>query len=251
MANEVQYDTNGGSYQYVYNPKTGKWEKVPASEGGSSGSSSSGSSSSSSSSSSSGGSSGGHSSGSTSNSNSGSSSSSSNSQTKADKDYIEIEFRTLVGQLQLIPTPKTISLRVGQTIELGGIGSYLSGKYFISDIRRTVSSSGYTHTLTVIKTGFGDSIKTVTDDAPESGYDGGTIDRPPQASTPSSSSFNVGTKVKFKTEESKKYQYTNGVFVPLWVTKKTHTINKVSSDERTVRLKEINSWVYAADLKQV
>lgn len=245
MAHEVQYDTGGGSSQYVYNPKTGKWERVPASEGGSSGSPSSGGSSPSS-----GGSSGGHSSGSTGNSNSGSSGSSSSSQMEADRDYIEIEFRTLVGQLRLIPTPKTISLRVGQTIELGGIGSYLSGKYFISDIRRTVSNSGYTHTLTVIKTGFGDDIKTVTDDAPESGYDGGTTDRPPQTGNPPPS-FNVGTKVKFKTEESKKYQYTNGVFVPLWVTKNTHTINKVSSDERTVRLKEINSWVYAADLKQV
>lgn len=85
---------------------------------------------------------------------------SSPSKTEADKEYIEIEFNTLIGEMVLVPTSNSIRIRVNDTVKLVGLGKYLSGSYFVTSIRRSVDkSNSYTHTLTVIKTGFGDSLK--------------------------------------------------------------------------------------------
>lgn len=100
------------------------------------------------------------------NSNSGTSSDSAqinSQQTKAkkeaDKEYIEKEFTTLQGSLVLMPSEETMSLKVGDIISLDGFGNNLSGAYYISEIERTIdSSSGYTMTLTVVKTAFGGKV---------------------------------------------------------------------------------------------
>lgn len=104
--------------------------------------------------------------GTSSNSNSGTSSDSAqinSQQTKAkkeaDKEYIEKEFTTLQGSLVLMPSEETMSLKVGDIISLDGFGKNLSGAYYISEIERTIdSSSGYTMTLTVVKTAFGGTV---------------------------------------------------------------------------------------------
>lgn len=108
-------------------------------------------------------------------SSSGSSSSKETSQTNtqdtADKEYREIEYNTLEGELTITLSDLTHLVHVGDTVQLDGLGSNLSGLYFVSKIRRTLSgSNGYDVVLTVIKTGFGDGIK--------SGVDGSTSSRP-------------------------------------------------------------------------
>lgn len=226
---------NSRSAKYEYNPKTGAWEPITAITNSSSNGSSS------------------KPNGATSkpNSNSASADSSSkvNSQAKADSEYIEIEFNTLEGELNVISSKKTLPIKPGHTIDLRGVGKYLSGLYYISGVKRTLdTSSGYTHTLSVIKTGFGPSLK-------DSGS-GNSSDtsRPSKSENTSSGEFKVGDKVKFLTVASNKYTYSNaheGTPVPKWVTEKVHTVDAVSSDGQRVRLKEIWSWTYVKFLKKV
>ena len=215
----VAGQNNTRAVEYRYNPKTGVWE--PVSYSGSDNNTSL----------------------STSTQNGGTvtvdTSSKVNSKAEADSEYIEIEFNTLEGELVLIASKKTIALKVGQTIKIEGVGKYLSGLYYISAIKRTIDNSqGYSHTLTVIKTGFGSTLKSVV----------------VSTNTTSSPSFKVGDKVMFLTVAAKKYWYSNaheGVWVPKWVTQKVHTVDGVSSDGKRVRRKEIWSWTYVKFLKKV
>lgn len=70
-----------------------------------------------------------------------------------------IEYNVLQGTLNYIPTPVTIKIKAGDTVNLQGFGSYLSGLYYVQDVTRKIDSNGYTHSATVIKTDFGDSLK--------------------------------------------------------------------------------------------
>ena len=79
-----------------------------------------------------------------------------------EKEYNEIELNTLSGTLTFIATEETIKIKVGDTITLKGLGSSLSGNYYVQDINRKVSSSGYSHSATVIRTDFGKSLKVNT-----------------------------------------------------------------------------------------
>ena len=130
----------------TYDPKTGKWTK-----NGGSGSSSSNSNNKSSSS----------------NSKSGdnltaSSSSKNDSSGQVEKKYNYIEVNTLSGTLNFIVNEDTIKLKAGDTVKLNGLGKYLSGNYYVKDITRQISSSGYSHSATLIKTDVGSSLKAST-----------------------------------------------------------------------------------------
>lgn len=129
----------------TYDPQTGKWTK------NGSGSSSSNSNNKSSSS----------------NSKSGdnltaSSSSKNDSSGQVEKKYNYIEVNTLSGTLNFIVNEDTIKLKAGDTVKLNGLGKYLSGNYYVKDITRQISSSGYSHSATLIKTDVGSSLKTST-----------------------------------------------------------------------------------------
>lgn len=82
-----------------------------------------------------------------------------NSKGSVEKKYNEIEIRTLSGTLNFIVTEQTIKLKAGDTVKLQGLGKYLSGRYYVQDITRQISSSGYSHSATLIKTDFGESLK--------------------------------------------------------------------------------------------
>lgn len=238
---KVAYPVEGGggradASSYQYNPQTGKWEPVASSNNSTNP---------------------GTTSGGTTNANGGTVTVDTNSKVDskgaADKDYIEIEFHTLVGELVVTASTKSLPLRAGQTIRLNGLGNYLSGLYFISAVKRTIDgSSGYTQTLTVIKTGFGKSLKNVTVTTQPLEV---VEPRPDPVPAPEPTAFKVGDKVKFKSVGSHLYTYTNahaGVWVPQWVTAMSfHTVDGVSSDGLRVRLKEIWSWVKVADLTRV
>lgn len=76
--------------------------------------------------------------------------------------YNYIEINTLVGTLNFIVTKETIKVKAGDTLNLKGLGKHLSGKYYVKDITRQISNNGYSHTATLIKTDFGESLKTKT-----------------------------------------------------------------------------------------
>ena len=125
------------SSSYTYDPKTGKWTKKTTKTGGSTSNS------------------GG--------SNLTSSNSNKNSSTgSTEKKYNYIEINTLSGTLNFIVTEETIKLKAGDTVKLKGLGSYLSGDYYVQDLTRQISSNGYSHSATLIKTDFGKSLKTST-----------------------------------------------------------------------------------------
>ena len=135
------------SSSYTYNPATGEWTQSTTTSSSSDSTSSSDSSSSSSS--------GGD--------NLTSSTSDSQSSTgSVEKQYNTIEINTLEGTLNFIVTEETIKLKAGDTVKINGIGKYLSGNYYVKDITRQISSNGYSHSATLIKTDFGNSLKTVS-----------------------------------------------------------------------------------------
>ncbi len=83
--------------------------------------------------------------------------SSASGQTDQQSNYIEI--RTLEGTLSFIVTEDTIKIKAGDTVELKGIGKYLSGNYYVKTMIRQISNNGYAHEAVLIKTDFGDSLK--------------------------------------------------------------------------------------------
>lgn len=166
------------------------------------------------------------------------------SKTAAEKEYIEIEFNTLVGELGLTSTEKSIRLNVNDTIKIEGVGKYLSGQYFISAIRRRISKDdGYTHTLTVIKNGFGNSLKkSQTESEPE------TRKEEVQKSV---SDIKVGDSVRIVGDDAVYSNAHDGVKVPAWVKQKTLTVDAISSDGTRVRLNPIWSWTYLKFIQKV
>ena len=175
-----------------------------------------------------------------------------NSQAEADSDYIEIEFNTLEGELALIASKSTIKIKAGQTLKIEGVGKYLSGLYFVSAVKRVIDNRvGYSHTLTVIKTGFGSSLKNVQVDTNTTSSSAATRPAPVKSPAPVDEGLKVGDKVKFCNDNAVYSNASDGVRVPNWVKMKVHTVDGVSSDKQRVRLKEIWSWTYVKYLKKV
>lgn len=77
--------------------------------------------------------------------------------TKSDKEFIEVEVSTLEGTIS-VATPNP-SLQAKKTIKLTGLGKALTGLYYVEKVENSFDQNGYTQTLTVSKTGFGDSLK--------------------------------------------------------------------------------------------
>ena len=153
----------------------------------------------------------------------------------ADKEYIEVEFNTLTGELTLTPTEKSIRIKVNDTIQLEGVGKYLSGLYFVTAVKRTLNnSSGYTQTISVIKNGFGDSLKKSQE----------TVETRKETIPKSASGFNSGDSVRIVGDDAIYSNAHDGVKVPNWVKSKDLTIQQVSSDGTRVLLMPINSWTY-------
>lgn len=140
----------------TYNPETGKWTRNAGSSSSSSSSKKSFGGGSSNKSSDSGGSGGGG------DNLTSKASSKKKSDGKVEKKYNYIEYNTLNGTLNFIVNEKTIKLTAGDTVKLEGLGKYLSGNYFVKDVTRQISNSGYSHSATLIKTDFGSSLKTTT-----------------------------------------------------------------------------------------
>lgn len=171
----------------------------------------------------------------------------SDSKTKAEKDFIEIEFNTLVGTINLIPTKENMKIRTNTTINLTGVGKYLSGLYFVSEVRKTMSQDGYTLSLSVYKNGFGDSLKTGTSEII-------SVDRPLEVDISQnniSSHLKVGDRVRIFGDDAIYSNAHEGVKVPEWVKQRDLTIDMISDDGLRARLDPIWSWTYTKFLKQI
>lgn len=153
--------------------------------------------------------------------------------------YIEEEFNVLQGEVSIVPTSKTIRIRVNDTVTLEGVGKHLSGKYYVSTVKRTINSSGYSHTMTLLKHDFTDSLK----DSPYNTRK----DKIEKDTGP----FKFGDKVKIVGANAIYSNAHQGYKVPAWVKKRTHTIDAVSKDKKRVRLLEIWSWTYVKYIKKV
>ena len=169
----------------------------------------------------------------------GGSSKNTDSQKEADKEYIEAELNVLNGELKITTSARTTRIKINDTIKVEGLGRYLSGLYTVIAISRTLNKdSGYSHSFTVIRNGFGENVKKPTgiDDAVEPRKD--EVDK----QTPE---LKVGDYVKIVGDNAVYSNYHEGVKVPNWVKKETLTIRNFSSDKTKVHLMPINSWTYA------
>ena len=129
--------------QRVYDPRTGKWTKKTVKDSKSSNTNNKNKS---------------KNSGSLTSTKTDKKTSSGSSQKKSNKKIIN----TLEGTLSVVPNRTNIKIKSADTIKITGIGSQLSGRYYVKDVVKSLSSSGLQITLTVIKTNFRDTLKTTT-----------------------------------------------------------------------------------------
>lgn len=86
------------------------------------------------------------------------------SKDEATKAQAVLEYSTLKGELQLRLHTNSMKLKQNSTIELQGLGVYLSGLYYVESVEYTLSAdSAFSVVASVIKTGFGDSLKSKGD----------------------------------------------------------------------------------------
>ena len=160
------------------------------------------------------------------------------SKSKASKEMAESVYNTLLGDLNVRLSKRATHIKVNDTVNITGVGNHLSGKYYVSQVRRELTvDSGMTLTITVVKTGFGDSLKSpiLTTQT--------QVTRPP-VMPKEVASFKVGDKVKIIDANAVYSNASDGVKVPSWVKSKVLTISQISSDGSRVLLKEIVSWTY-------
>lgn len=173
----------------------------------------------------------------------------SDSKTSAEKEYIDIEFNTLTGDVELIPTKNNLKITSGCTVNFRGLGKYLSGLYFVSEVKHKIDKdNGYSMTVTLLKNGFGDSLKSAYSNiSPASDSRSDAVDT---SSNVVNNKIKVGDKVKIVGDAI----YSNaheGVKVPNWVKEQVLTVDSISEDGGRARLSPIWSWTYIKYLKLV
>lgn len=237
MAEQTSYYDNKdrSSVQMVYDSKTDTWVPVTAqNSNGGDASSNSGSASSSAAAS-------------TASSATGSGAKSA-STVAAEKQVITSEFNTLTGEMVVTPGKKTIRLIIGTTILIEGLGKYLSGQYFIKDRKLNVSNSdGLSITLTVIKTGFGATLKSPPEET--------RVEEVPKEEP---TAVKVGDKIEIFGDAVYGHAH-EGVKVPSWVKENSkkgmYTVTQIDTAPRLgsavicVLVQNINSWVHIDNVK--
>ena len=162
---------------------------------------------------------------------------------QANKAQAELEYNTLEGDLVLRAKVGVLKITQDTTIELAGVGNYLSGLYYVSAVRYSLdASSGFTMSCTLIKTGFGSSLK-AKPATPVPAVRKEVVKKTATAIAVKDSVRIVGDAV-----------YSNasaGVKVPNWVKQKTLTVQQISKDGTRALVQPINSWTYLKYLEKV
>ena len=167
--------------------------------------------------------------------------------TSADKQVIEQEFNTLEGDMEVTVCQDTMKIAEGDTVYIHGIGKNLSGLYYVSKVMHTLSGSdGLSITLTLIKTGFRDTLKD-----PSATSNGSSDTSRPEEVEKTAPAIKVGDKVKIVGDDAVYSNASDGVRVPSWVKEKTLTVSSISKDSSRVLLSEINSWTYMKYIQKV
>lgn len=162
----------------------------------------------------------------------------------ANKNYTYKELTYLTGECAVEPNSVTLATQAGDTVELKNLGKYLSGMYFVTEVKIDISTSGTTLTYSVLKNGFGKTLKPYVPTAETSKQE----DTPVDIAT----TVSAGDTVKFIEGEAAVYANSHDqVKVPDWVKKKTYTVQKVTDDGQRALLKEITSWTYTKYLQKV
>ena len=77
------------------------------------------------------------------------------SEAKAQKKKLKNDIYTLIGTVNVNPCSSVISdLKTAKTVVIKGVGDYLTGKYLIKNKSLSISSSGISVEIEVLKTGF-------------------------------------------------------------------------------------------------
>lgn len=119
-----------------------------------------------------------------------------------EKEMLKNTISTLTGSLTLVPTKQTVNIKTGDTINIYGLGKYLSGMYLVTSFNFSLVSGVID--LGVTKTGFGDSVKSSTMyiETPDPNY------VPPSDSASKDSGSNGGTPDGLDKAEHTTLQFT-------------------------------------------
>ena len=157
----------------------------------------------------------------------------------ANKNFTSEELTYLTGDAEVEPNSVTLSTKSGNTVNLVGLGKYLSGLYFVTETSKEISTSGLTLKYSVLKNGFGSTLKPYSESSSE------TVD------VLSTVNISVGDTVKFIEGVDAVYSNaSDNVKVPDWVKKSYYTVSKLSDDGQKALLKEIVSWTYTKYLQK-
>ena len=163
---------------------------------------------------------------------------------QANKAQAELEYNTLEGDLVLRAKVGVLKITQDTTIELAGVGNYLSGLYYVSAVRYSLdASSGFTMSCTLIKTGFGSSLK-AKPAAPVAAVREEVVEKTATAIAGKDSVHIVGNNAVYSNASA-------GVKVPNWVKQKTLTVQQISKDGTRALVQPINSWTYLKYLEKV
>ena len=156
----------------------------------------------------------------------------------AEREYRDIEYNTLRGEAELMPTVDTIGMEYMTTANVAGLGKFLSGLYYVEGVKITLDNTqGYTQYATLIKTGFGNSMK--------------PVEMSNEVEAQSSSDFSVGDVVRFRNDSATYAHASEGVKVPTWVRNDTWKVSSVDVEGRCVLLGGIQSWAHMDDIEKV
>lgn len=163
---------------------------------------------------------------------------------KANREQAVLEYNTLEGDVTLRACVGVLKVKENTTIELVGVGDYLSGLYYVSSVSYSLdTSSGFSMTCTIVKTGFGDSLKSKAE-VPSTRQE--EVEKKAD-----NTSFAKGDSIKIVGDDAVYSNASAGVKVPNWVKQKTLTVQQVSSDGTRVLLQPINSWTYVKYVQKV
>lgn len=165
-----------------------------------------------------------------------------NSAGKANQEQAVLEYNTLEADLSLRACDGILKIKPDTTINIDGVGSFLSGQYYVTSVSYSLdSSSGFSVSCSVIKTGFGPSLKAPAE----------SEESPDAINKTDSTAFKVGDKVRIVGDDATYANASDGVKVPNWVKQKDLEVKQVSSDGTKVLVQPINSWTYTKFVSKV
>lgn len=169
-----------------------------------------------------------------------------NSSGQANKEQAILEYNTLEGDMNLKSSVGVLKVKENTTVNVQGIGNYLSGLYYVSGVTYTLdNSSGFAMSCSLVKTGFGDSLKSSNNVPVPAGV------REEPISVESDTVIKAGDSVRIVGEDAVYSNASEGVRVPNWVKQKTLTVKQISQDGTRALLQPISSWTYLKYLQRV